>query len=653
MREVDAPVLLLLVSRPPLPAETLLSEALANVQTIVPLQPLSDVESRELLDHVLGDHRLSSDFLDRMVDCADGNPLFLEEITKSMLDREIIVREDGFLVATQSSEDLHVPDSIESLLSSRLDGLDAEAKRVLQYAAIVGRRFWSGVVADALAGRPVDKELDQLRSGALVRSQEKSAIDGEEEFVFEHLMMQEVAYQGLLRGLRTELHGAVAEWLDKNVGSAEYADWIAYHFERSTQPELALPYLEEAAERAMQQGALMDAHALLDRALATDPPLADQVRLLGLRESVETSRGDVAGRLATIEELEGLAGQHADRAMEADAAYRRSRLQLDTGDLGPARENAALAIEGFADIGDGSREADTHRVLGRIEHQWGRYPEAIEHYEASLELERAAGDRFGEAETLDRLGLVEVDTGRFVAGLERFAVAAAISRELNNAALEARVLSHEATARRWLGDLDGAERMSTEAGELARRCGSRRALASADFTHGLILAAAGRTEEALPLIREAVDAAQSLARRGLESRARLELACLESGDAALASGTAAIEAARETGLVHIEILALNRLAELALEANRLGEADRHSSTAVQMLRRHGNIQGPEEAVYYTRARVLETLGREEEAERPLSEARAALQLKAVWISDAEDRARFLALGPNPTIMGLS
>ena len=112
-------------------------------------------------------------------------------------------------------------------------------------------------------------------------------------------MMQEVAYQGLLRGLRTELHGAVAEWLDKNVGSAEYSDWIAYHFERSTQPELALPYLEEAAERAMQQGALMDAHALLDRARATDPPLAEKVRLLGLRESVETSRGDVAGRLAT------------------------------------------------------------------------------------------------------------------------------------------------------------------------------------------------------------------------------------------------------------------------------------------------------------------------------------------------------------------
>ena len=129
------------------------------------------------------------------------------------------------------------------------------------------------------------------------------------------------------------------------------------------------------------------------------------------------------------------------------------------------------------------------------------------------------------------------------------------------------------------------------------------------------------------------------------------MAALETGDAGVESGEAAIEAAREAGLVHIEILAMNRLAELALTADRLHEADVQSATAAQMLRRHGNIQGPEEVVFFTRARVLQALGRDDEAERPLSEARAAVELKASCIADGDARSRFLALAPNPAILG--
>ncbi|MFQ5889508.1 MAG: adenylate/guanylate cyclase domain-containing protein [Gemmatimonadota bacterium] len=643
--EIPGPMLMVLVTRPPVPGERLIARLLDRIEARVELGPLPQEVSRELIDALLGFHRLPDELVRLIVERGDGNPLFIEEILKSLVERGDLRLEGGVWRTSLDGRSLgaQVPDSIETLMSTRIDQLDQSTKRVLQYAAIVGRRFWSGVVADVMARKPVDRELDDLVESHFVRPESDSLVSGDKEFMFEHLLLQEVAYDGLLRGLRAQLHGAVAAWLEEHLAdrSPEYDDWVAYHHERSKEPGRALPFLERAAARASARGALLDAASLAERALAVAPGPQEQLRLLGLVEEIAAVMGDEKRREEAIEELEALARLHGDEAIGAEAGYRRARRLLATGELARARAVAEEAMATFEGLKNIDRQGDCAALLGRVAHLWGEYPEALARYRSALPPQREVGDRQGEAEILDRLGLVEIDRGDFTRALDYFETAAELFRLLGNRPMESRVLAHRATAVRWLGLLEEAEALAGEAGAIARSCGSRRAGASAELTLGIVLVAMGRREEATAILAEVCRRAEELRRPGLAARAWLALGELESGEEGLRCLARAREAARGAGLVHIAILAASREAELALESGDTAAADRASREAIEGLRRHGNIQGPEEEVLYTRARALLALGRDGEGRDLLREAREAIHHKAGLIEDPELRRRFL------------
>ena len=268
---------------------------------------------------------------------------------------------------------------------------------------------------------------------------------------------------------------------------------------------------------------------------------------------------------------------------------------------------------------------------------WGDYPGALRCYRSSLELEKEAGDRHGQAEIFDQLGLVQVDLGNFITALDYFAAAHDLSGELGNRAAEARVLAHESTALRWLGRFDEACGRAEAAMKLAEESGSRRALASAKLNLAMALAAKGDTELAHPLLHAVIDLADptKLNRPGMAARATLVLAQTGAGEAARASANRARRLAQESGLVHVEVLALAREASLDLEDGRLEEADATSKQAVELLDYHCNIQGPEELVLYTRSRVLNALDRGQEAQGLLGRARTIVVNKLDRIEDPD------------------
>ncbi len=543
-----------------------------------------------------------------------------------------------------------MPDTIESVLTTRIDGLDSSTKRVLQLASIVGRRFWSGVLADALARRPIDRELGHLLEGAFVRALPSSAVIGSREFMFEHLLLQEVAYEGMLKSLRAELHGAVAEWLEHRLGeqAGEYGEWIAYHHERSKTPERALPYLEHAAQAARGRGALDDAASLVERGmnLATEP--GEKVRLLCVAEEIATEAGNEAVRRRAIEELEDLAHERegeGDTRARAEARFRRARYHVDAGDFEAAASAGEAALDLFQQLDDISQQGDALRLLGRLSHLWGDYPAALRFYRASLPLEREAGDRHGQAEVFDRLGFVQLDLGNYTTALDHFEAARDICVELGDRLTEARVVSHQALALLHLGQLGEAEKRARVARELAIKCGSRRVESGAEWILGMVLAGRGSAEEACSVLGEVVEQAQELAQPGLEARAWLALAHTQEGDAARTSAGRARQLGQVSGLVHCEILGLNREAELDLCAGELATADEKSADAVDMLDLHGSIQGPEERVLYTRARVLSELGRNDEAGEMLKRARTIVMNRADRIEDADVRDDFLTKIP--------
>ncbi len=653
----DAPlhgsVLLVPVSRRPLPSERSLVEVIERFPSFLELQPLVPRETAELVGTSLGEHALSEELLKMIHDRSGGNPLFIEEIVKVLAEEGRLTRKDGVWRIAGEERTFRIPDSIESLITTRIDALDPSTRRVLQYAAIVGRRFWPGVVEEALSRRGVEPEMEKLIEAALVHSRPDSAVAGETEYAFEHLLLQEVAYAGLLNSLRSEMHGAVARWLEENLprATAESDDWIAYHLERSTEPALALPYLERAITSARSRGALLDAAVLVDRALAVAAEAAQEARFHGISEDIARATGDDGRRLEAIERLASLGEAANDPALVADATLRRARRSLDIGELEETRVLSGEALASFKKLNDPSAEADALTLLGRVDHLRGAYESALERYQGALVLERSAGDRRGEAEILRSLGLAEVDFGHFTRALDYFDQVLAIYEELASRPGRARALADRATALRWLGQYDDAENTARMAEDTARSCSSRSALIEAKLARAVSIGAAGRTEEARGLLREVLDEAPGLRRPSLEARAWLALSQLESGSAASEAVGRARQLASKSGLIDIEVFGLSRLAQLALESGDPEAADRASAQAVELLEQLGDIRGPDEVVYYTRSRALAALGRRREANEAGARARDIIRRTAACIEDEELRRSFLEnVEPNPAIM---
>jgi class 3 adenylate cyclase/predicted ATPase len=653
-RELDDSVFFLLTARSPLPGEEYLDILHRGLEHSVELAPLSHADSGMLIEAALGKHRLPREFVELIIERTEGNPLFVEEMLKTLVGLDVIRRDDGCWRATAGLREVHVPDNVESLLSTRLDGLEPRTKRVVQCAAIVGRRFWSGVLADALVGRQVDSELDELVASEMFRPRSESFILGDREYMFENRLLQEVAYRGLLRELRAELHGAAAGWLEERLKdqSAESDDLIAFHHERSTEPARAVPFLERRAERARGRGALSDALDLARRALRLSPPETTPASLLYLAEEIAGESGEAEFRLQAIERLEATRGAD-DPEVKAEARSRRARYLLSVGELAAAKDAGEEALELSRRLGNRSRQGHVHSLLGRVAHLWGDYPVARDHYQASLELQRESGDRRGEAEILDRLGLVEVDIDDFCRSLDFFDQAMALAEELGDRTLEVKVLSHRATALRWLGSYEEAGEAARQALELALGSGSRRLRSTAQMTLGFVLAGAGREVEARQTLTDALELAGEIERPALEARIWLELAGLVGDEEAIRCARRARELAAKTGLVHVDILGQTIEADLALADGDLSAADEASAEAVDKLRVHGSVQGQEELVLFVRSRILDALDRADEAAAFAQEARELVEGKAAWITDPDLRASFLeGVSPNPEILSV-
>ncbi len=642
--DLSGPILLVLVTRPPVEGETRLATFLASRANRIDLAPLSADETRALVQGILGEHTLDDETIEAVVARADGMPLFVEELLKALMAGGSLRRDDEGRWGASGDWRLEVPDTIESVLSTRIDALRPSTKRTLQFAAIVGRRFWPGVLSQELIGSPVEAEIEALLAANFIRQRSESLIPNETEHRFEHLMLHEVAYEGMLRSSREELHGAVARWLEERVEhpSAETDDLIAFHYERSKTPLRALPFLVRGAREARSRGGLEDARAHLERALLLCEDDDERSRLLSESEELAALAGDHAARLAALDALDDVARRTEDPALAAEIWLRRAGASFDTGDLAAARDTGTEALARFESLRDISKQGDALRLLGRVAHQRGDHDEADARYAAALAREREAGDRWGEAEILDLLGMLQVDRDEYDVAVASFDLVLEICDELEERLLAARALAHRATALRWMGALAEAEETASLAVVRARACGSPRTVASCELVLGGVQADAGRRSEAESLLRRSLRAAVRSQRPAVEASVWLELAWLASGAEAARDASEAVAAAVRSGQAHVEILAHSRAAELALDAGNVAEAGRLSEKATELLERIGTIVGPEERVLATRARALAALGRDAEAAILRRRLEALIGERAARIRNPARKASYLA-----------
>ena len=201
--------------------------------TGVALEPLGLQDAERLVGHLVDLSALPARLRAEILSRAEGNPFFLEEIVRRLVDEGALVRSNGSWKATQAADGSTVPDTVQAVIAARIDLLPDEPKRFLQAAAVVGRVFWPGAVSAVLGSESGDvgDAVTVLEDRDLVRERFTSTLAGERELVFKHVLTRDVSYETLPRRERASAHARLTTWIETTVGERvdEFAELLAHH----------------------------------------------------------------------------------------------------------------------------------------------------------------------------------------------------------------------------------------------------------------------------------------------------------------------------------------------------------------------------------------------------------------------------------------
>jgi class 3 adenylate cyclase/tetratricopeptide (TPR) repeat protein len=235
--------------------------------TRIGLDQLSLKSSAELVKAILEGGETSPELSSLILNRAAGNPLFMEELTHSLLENGSIQMKDQRYVLARTPSDLQVPDTIQGIIAARIDRLEENLKRIMQVASVIGREFAFRIL-QAISGMSEDLKAQLLNLQGLEFIYEKSLFP-ELEYIFKHALIQEVAYSSLLSNRRKEIHkrigGAIEELYAENL--EEFYEVLAYHYSRSEAFEKACRYLKLSGKKATRSHALWEAFAFYKEAV--------------------------------------------------------------------------------------------------------------------------------------------------------------------------------------------------------------------------------------------------------------------------------------------------------------------------------------------------------------------------------------------------
>ena len=309
-----------------------------NFSTIS-LRPLSRRHSEELLRAILAVADFPSDLADEILSRAEGNPFFLEEIVRRLMDEGTLKQEEGHWKAAPGRQSTPLPDSLLAVLSARIDSLSELEKRVLQEAAVIGKVFWAEPLGRAVSG-DVPSVLLSLEKRGLVSARTTSSIANHSEYTFKHVLVRDVAYGSLSKARRARAHAEVGAWIEALAGdrTEEFGELIAYHYASAAiGPDADLAWSEDEREPVRRKAfeSLLAAGAQARRRFA----IAKSVEL---HRQALTLAADDREKLRILEEIgdDHVSAYHGD---DARAVYTQA---LDiTSRVGAPEVHAAICAK--------------------------------------------------------------------------------------------------------------------------------------------------------------------------------------------------------------------------------------------------------------------------------------------------------------------
>jgi adenylate cyclase len=533
----NLPVMIMLAYRPP-QLNRLMAPRINQLFyfTEVPLTDLPPEEIEQLvsskLSQIYGEEaKLPQALIEKIRSRADGNPFYIEELLNYLRDRDI---DPG---QSEALERVDLPDSLYSLILSRIDQLSENQKTLLKVASVIGRLFraamlWS--ISNQFGNREqVQSDLDALSALDLTPL---DTPEPELVYLFKHILTQEVAYETLSFATRAMLHDQIGQYIENTYsdGLDQYVDLLAFHFERSENLPKKREYLLKAAEAAQADYANAAAITYYQRVLHLLPEDQRVVGLLKLGQVFE-----LVGEWENAEEInreaERLASLINDSQSHAQAERALGWLLRKRGEYNAAEERLVRAREGYQHLDDSAGVSNVLADIGEIYRLQGKFTEARAYYDESLNLAASIIEprirQKARAHALKGAGTVATWQGDYTTARELNQESLALRRELGDTPGVATLLNNLGIIARFQRDLTSARQMNEESLALFREMGDRWAVGQLLNNQACVASDQGDYAEARKLLGESL-----MIRRQLGDKAGLALSLNTLADVVLDEG---------------------------------------------------------------------------------------------------------------------
>jgi tetratricopeptide (TPR) repeat protein len=419
---------------------------------------------------------VSDDLAHRLFERTGGNPFFLEEVCRALVEQGAVAARDGEGVAAAGIGTLRLPDTVQAVIRTRLDGLDRQALELLRVASVVGRDFSLDLLTELSVGSEPElmQAIERLVTAGLI--QQTSALP-ERGYRFKHVLTQEVTYDSLLEHQRRSLHELVGYAMERTHSGLidEQAELLAHHFSRAEAWAFAVRYGRRAADRASALSQFADALVTLDRVcewvmrLRGDDERSDLLADVLLQQERLCETLGQRGRQEKI--VDELISQLAPRG----ASERLAQAYLRKGDLATllkrfdAAERAlSTALRICRERNDATLEHNALRSMGLLRWHEGRHAEALVMTESALVIDREQGNGLALAVDLANRGIVLKSMGDYPRALASLEEALAMPAMAQDPATQVYALHMVANVHRSLGNVAGALEYLERANAIAR-----------------------------------------------------------------------------------------------------------------------------------------------------------------------------------------
>jgi len=443
------------------------------------LEALSSKSSIRLVRNVLGGIALDPELEQRIVEKTGGNPFFVEEIVRELLDRGDLERAGEQYICKKPIDQCEIPNTVQGVLAARMDRLSEDLKRTMQVASVIGRDFTYRILKSIMElGEELRGHLTNLVGLEILY---EKVLYPELEYIFKHALTQEVAYESLLKQRRKDIHGRIAGAIEELYADRleEHYEMLAHHFERSGNAAKAVDYLILAGEKSNGNNAVRAACEFFQKALE----VAEFSRIVFDPETEVRVRQGLAQASQDIGDI--------DRAV---AQYRKC--------VEISRRNGLVDQE-MANLA-GLAWAIWWAPVATMK------DEVIGFYEGEIARAREVGNKSAQSRMLSIKGFYVASLGQRYTGNQIIVDAERIALESGDPEVIFTNRAFRAISERWLGRPGKTIELTEGLLEGLRSMFNLNQLSGTMFIRGLALAESGRIEEGIEIIRDGIDMCEKL-----------------------------------------------------------------------------------------------------------------------------------------------